>query len=81
MDCCRLENAPGVFLPNDKAAEKSGGLLVYRWSFRMPDAHASAFEHETRRPGWASLRAAPTTLESKDQRKFTETKLSKIPFL
>ena len=33
MDCCRLENAPGVFLPNDKAAGKSGGLLVYRWSF------------------------------------------------
>ena len=33
MDCCRLENAPGVFLPNGKAAGFSGGLLVHRWSF------------------------------------------------
>ena len=36
---------------------------------------------KNRRPGRAPLREAPTTLESKDQRKFTETKLSKIPFL
>ncbi len=26
MDCCRLENALGVFLPNGKAAGDSGGL-------------------------------------------------------
>ena len=43
MDCCRLENATGVFLPNGKAAGKSGGLfgsalVVRRESFRMPDA-------------------------------------------
>ena len=33
MDCFRLENAPGVFLPNEKAAGFSGGLLVHRKSF------------------------------------------------
>ena len=33
MDYCRLENAQGVFLPNDKAAGFSGGLLVHRESF------------------------------------------------
>ena len=33
MDCFRLENAQGVFLPNEKAAGFSGGLLVHRWSF------------------------------------------------
>ncbi len=81
MEFFRLENAPGVFLPNGKAAGFSGGLLVHRESFRMPDAHASAFEHETRRPGWASLRATPTTLESEMQQKTRETVLSKNPFL
>ena len=29
------------------ATGKSGGLLVHRGSFRMPDAHASAFERKT----------------------------------
>ena len=36
---------------------------------------------KTRRPGRASLRAAPTTLVSQIQREITETGLSKNPFL
>ena len=41
-------------------------LFSWRCSKRMPNAHPFAFEHENRRPGRASLRAAPTTLESGD---------------
>ncbi len=66
-----------------KAAGKSGGLLVHCESFIFSDARccASAFEHETRRPGWAPLREAPTTLGSEMQQKIRETGLSKNPFL
>ena len=86
MDCCRLENAQGVFLPNDKAAGKSGGLLVHRWSFVVSRFGCQRLTHlplnmKNRRPGRAPLRGAPTTFGSEMQRKFTETKLSNIPFL
>ena len=67
------------------ATVKSGGRLfiVGRSSFIVSDARycASAFEHETRRPGWAPLREAPTTLGSEMQQKIRETGSSKNPFL
>ena len=85
MEFFRLENAQGVFFPNDKAAGKSGGLLVHRWSFVVVDGKCRAFAVERIAP-WAAgmgspLRAAPTTLGSRMQRKIRETGLSKIPFL
>jgi hypothetical protein len=70
----------------EKAAEKSGGLLVHRWSFIVSRFGCQMLTHlplnmKNRRPGWASLRAAPTTLVSQIQREITETGLSKNPFL
>lgn len=59
MEFFRLENAQGVFLPNEKAAGFSGGLLVHRKSLWMPDAHASAFEHEKPEAGMGSPGGSP----------------------
>ena len=56
-------------------------FVVHHESLWMPDAHASAFERETQRPGRAPLRVAPTPLVSAVQQKIPETELSKIPFL
>ena len=85
MEFFRLENAQGVFLPNDKAAGKSGGLLVHRWSFVVSRFGCQRLTHlplnmkTGGRDG--SPAGSPYTLGSEMQRKFTETKLSNIPFL
>ena len=58
-------------------------LVVGRSSFIVLDGkcRAFAFERKNRRPGWAPLRGAPTTLVSAVQQKIPETEVSKIPFL
>ena len=86
MDYCRLENAQGVFLPNDKAAGFSGGLLVHRESFVVSRFGRQMLTHlplnvKPSRPGRAPLWEAPTTLGSEMQQKIRETGLSKNPFL
>ena len=86
MEFYKLENAQGVFLPNEKAAGKSGDLLVHRESFIVHRFGCQMLtplplNMKPQRPGWASLRAAPTTLVSQIQREITETGLSKNPFL
>ena len=58
MDCFRLENAQGVFLPNEKAAGQSGGLLVHRWSFVVVDGKCRAFAVE-RIALWAAGTGSP----------------------
>ena len=86
MEFFRLENAQGVFFPNDKAAGKSGGLLVHRWSFIVSRSGCQMLTHlplnvKTGGPGRAPLRVAPTTLGSEAHRKIRETGSSKNPFL
>ena len=63
MEFFRLENAQGIFLPNDKAAEKSGGLLVHRWSFVVSRFGCQMLTHlplnivgASRRPALPGLR-------------------------
>ena len=67
MDCCRLENALGVFLPNRKAAGTSGGLCQRSTvnGQLTPDAgHLALNVRPPGRPGRAPLRVAPTALGS-----------------
>ena len=86
MEFYKLENAPGVFLPNEKAAGKSGGLLVHRWSFIVSRFGCQMLTHLPLnvKPGgrdglpWGG---APTTLGSEMQQKIRETGFSKNPFL
>ena len=58
MEFIRKENAQGVFLPNDKAAGQSGGLLVHRWSFVVVDGKCRAFAVERIAP-WAAGTGSP----------------------
>ena len=60
---------------------RNQGIQMCPPESRMPDAAHLPLNVKNRRPGWASLRAAPTTLGAEDQQEIRETGLSKNPFL